>query len=386
VFSLIWLKKTALGISGSTMHSLKDIVNEFKPNPTKIIDRKEEIAQEKNENLFFQSLFERNLNIIQKTNLEIPDCLDVCIKQNDLKDLKGLRALIPYLGNENHVHIRFNISNNLSQALMNLGEDKPLASNEFYRWVNNFTERLSILRIKAATVYERLLPQDLMNKLKRVPESELLEAAKEINQTMVWKIVFEILPEEKSQFLVSQLDEKSMQMIFKNENLRKSDLIDQANRLLAACERIGSRISSNVDMGLLKPIMSILELKKPGEDDTYLQSLSIYSADIIPLVQANLWTSKKITEIPEDMLLDKFMSLDIDQKKDIILGFKDVYGDLFLSFVKDAKLKRILEDEGQSTMNVGSQRTKQAYKTCRTFLADLKRDYDQGKFEIIKAA
>ena len=386
VVFLVWFKNVAAGASGSTLNSLKQIASEFKPNPTKLIDRKEEIATRNNEDKFYQSLFERNINIIQKTNLEIPDCLESCIKLNDTKDLKGLRSLIPYLGNESHVHIRYNITSELSSALLNLKDENPLSSRDFFQWVNNFTERLSVLKIKAAALFERLLAPELMTKLKNISESELLEAAKKLNQPMVWKIIFEILPQERSQFLVAQLDEKDMQVIFKKENLKKSEIIKLAQQLLVTCTKLDSFSTEKMDMGILRPIMTILESKRPGEDDKYLESLSEYSAEIIPLVQANIWTAKMIREVPEDVLREKFSTLDIDQKSGLLLGFKDLFGEMFLGFVQDPKLKLILSDKIKSSEKVTPEVTKDAYRTCRSFLTELKRDHDQGMYELSKAA
>jgi hypothetical protein len=383
---LIWFKSFATGAGGSTLNSLKQIASDFKPNPTKLIDRKEEIAARNNEDKFYQSLFERNISIIQKTNLEIPDCLESCIKLNDLKDLKGLRSLIPYLGNESHVHIRYNITSELSSALLNLKDENPLSSRDFYQWVNNFTERLSVFKIKSATLFERLLAPELMSNLKNIPESELLEAAKKLNQPMVWKIIFEILPQERSQFLVAQLDEKDMQVIFKKENLKKSEIIKLAQQLLITCTNLDTFSSEKMDLGILRPIMSILESKKPGEDDKYLESLSEYSAEIIPLVQANIWTAKMIREVPEEVLRQKFTLLEIDQKSGLILGFKDLFGEMFLEFVQDPKLKVILSDKFKSSEKVSPEVTKEAYRTCRSFLTELKRDHDQGMYELNKVA
>jgi hypothetical protein len=386
IFFLVWFKNITSLLSGNILNTMKQIAGEFRPNPTKLIDRKEEIASIRSEDEFYFSLFERNLNIIQKTNLEIPDCLESCIGLDNSRDLKGLRSLIPFLGHESHVHIRYNISHELSNSLLNMKDETPLTPKEFYRWVNNFSERLSVLRIKSATLFERLLPADIMTKLRNIQEGELLESAKKMNQTMVWKIVFEILPYEKSQFLIQQLDEKDMKIIFRKESLKKSEVIKQAQQLLQMCTKMDSIVSGNLDVGILKPIMTILESKRPGEDDLYLESLAEYSAEIIPLVQANIWTSKKIKEVPSDILKEKFLSLDIDQKTDVLMGFKDIYGELFISFVQDAKLKAILQDKMKRSDKMDPESTKQANRSCRSFLMELKKDHEAGVFELSKAS
>jgi hypothetical protein len=386
LISSLWLKNFLSGLTGKTFNSIKEIIQDLKPNPTRMIDRKEEIESVKAENKFYQELFSRNLSIIHKTNLEIPDCLDVCIKKEDLRDIKGLRSLLPFLGHESHVNIRYNISEELSNALLNPKDESPLSSNDFYRWVNSFTERLSVLRIKSATLYEKILSSDTMNKLKSINELDLIEAARTLNQTIIWKIVFEVLPEDRSTFYIEQLDEKEMQMIFKAENLKKSQIIEQADLLIKTCVNMDTSFNLKIDESLLKPLMTILEAKKPGEDDSYLNSLTNFSAEIIPLVQANIWTSRMIKEIPAENLKSAFLELDIDQKLDVIVGFRELYADLFIDFVQDPKLKRILVDETNNSNKITPERIKASYKTCRAFMTSLKKQHDQGSFELVEAA
>lgn len=346
----------------------------------------EKIAQQKNEEAFNNQLalqFERNIDIVKSCIKISPHVFKQVLIRKD-ENLRGLKSLLPLI-----VELTDKLKESISvDVWKKLEEIDGINEGVFNRWLNTFSEDLSVAQMTENGYFSHAVDHVLLERVYAAKFSHLVDAAIKINTSILYKFIFDFLPSEESVSLMECFSEETWKIVLTERNVNANDLNNDIKEMLKVVDGFVEKEKYEInDQGMSRilssPISFFIESKSFEESEEFFNIISTSAPDVANLFRSKFWTPQMFFRIPEDYLMEKFSTMKMELRGQVLLGISSDVRLYLLSLIPEGRVMTIMTEQYNNNLENLNQKMKEdSFVAAKEFLKALKVDHGAGKYAL----
>ena len=335
--------------------------------------------------------FDRNLKIIGNVVEKSPHVFISAISERH-NDYVGLKKLIPNFVASGETQIQDIFSGKIIAKIEESSEQaKNMSTGEFYSWLDQFVERLTLNHLKKGNRFTRLIDTDIVNNLYGIESEKLTNYAINKNSSLVFKLVMDFLPPDSAKNLFERLTPDQWELVLDERDMNAENINKAATDLYREIsemkhqDTLGINAKEALEEVLVAPISSYLYSKSLSEYDEYFNQIVKASPEIGHKIQEKIWSPSLILRVPEDYLKKKMVSCNLNEREYLLIGFSQEISSRLSECVPEGKMKQVLLDGVAKSQGKYSKEKLAAAETyCKKFLNSLRESCNRGEFAILE--
>ncbi len=306
---------------------------------------------------------------------------------SDVKDKMGFKWLLTKMNPEVVSLIKKVMDKSRLQELLATDENEDDLKINLAEWLQKFTERQLVNKMKEENIIDRALSASQKVKLYSW-NAEIFNTGKDnVSDNAIWRLAAEVLTQNEFADLTKGIDAELW-----NKVILSADVNDEA--VLAAYQNLeefvekdkkseGSSKNKYINERLLVPMIDSIRSKPFGQDDEMIQSLCVNNKELEEILRAKVWTAANLRDIPETFIKSFIYEQSTEVVFSLIYSLPEDLAKSIDSMLDSGNKKIIIQDLVQRAKQKATDKEQLAARNlARKAIDDLRTSYQKGDFKL----